>query len=54
MPGFSMGLPPSKETKPEPVVEVERPKCDETTTVISDLVFARDPSIIDPATGTVD
>lgn len=51
-----MGQPPSKEPKPDivPVVEVERPKCDETTTVISDLVFARDPSIIDPATGTVD
>lgn len=50
-----MGFPASKDPKTDPASsEPATPKIDDKTTVISDVVFARDPSIIDPTTGTVD
>lgn len=54
-----MGLPPPRETKSEkiePVIAEQVPtlKIDETTTTISEIVFARDTSIIDCTTRTVD
>ena len=54
-----MGLPPPRETKSEkiePVIAEHVPtlKIDETTTTISEIVFARDTSIIDSTTRTVD
>jgi len=54
-----MGLPPPRETKsdkiePVTVEQAQTPKIDETTTTISEIVFARDTSIIDSTTRTVD
>lgn len=54
-----MGLPPPRENKSEkiePVITEQVPtlKIDETTTTISEIVFARDTSIIDCTTRTVD
>ena len=53
-PGYSMGLPPK--AKEEKKQEDDQQTCgviDENTTEISNLVFARDPTIIDEETGTV-
>lgn len=59
-PGFSMGLPPAlqkekeEREKAEKALESPTIKIDDTTTEITNVVFARDPSIIDPDTQTVE
>ena len=55
LPGFSMGLPPSKEKQSvAPVEQVVLPKIDENTTEIDNIVFARDPTILDTEKKTVE
>lgn len=55
MPGFSMGLPPSKEKEPAPVTDQPvLPKIDENTTEIDNIVFARDPTVLDPQSKTIE
>jgi hypothetical protein len=52
MPGFSMGPAPSQ--KPETVEKLEpaviKPTIDENTTEITNIVYARDPTVLDPET----
>lgn len=54
-PGFSMGGPPAnKEKKDDEPTKETTPTIDENTTEISNIVYTRDPAIINEQTGLVD
>lgn len=48
-----MGVPAIEKKESIIVESTGQPKIDDSTTEISNIVFARDPSIIDKATGNV-
>ena len=55
MPGFSMGpLPGTNKIEPSEKVEPPKHSIDENTTEITNIVFATDPTVLDPDTKSID